>query len=34
VVVDPGAVKFIINGADVMGPGIIEADPDIRRATL
>ena len=34
VVVDPGAVKFIINGADVMGPGIIEADPDIKEGDL
>ena len=34
VVVDPGAVKFLINGADVMGPGIIEADPDIREGDL
>ncbi len=34
VVVDPGAVKFIINGADVMGPGIVEADPDIREGDL
>ena len=34
VVVDPGAVKFIVNGADVMGPGIIEADPDIREGDL
>ncbi|HLB71367.1 MAG: RNA-binding protein [Candidatus Methanoperedens sp.] len=30
VVVDPGAVKFIINGADVMGKGIVEADPAIK----
>ncbi|TAN36348.1 MAG: DUF1947 domain-containing protein [Candidatus Methanoperedens sp.] len=34
VVVDPGAVRFIINGADVMGPGIVEADPDIREDDL
>ncbi|VVB85028.1 tRNA-guanine(15) transglycosylase [uncultured archaeon] len=34
VVVDPGAVKFIINGADVMGPGIVEADPEIREGDL
>jgi len=34
VVVDPGAVKFIINGADVMGPGIVEADPDIKEGDL
>src|SRR3972149_6596619 len=30
VVVDPGAVKFIINGADVMGKGMVEADPAIK----
>ncbi|OYT63144.1 RNA-binding protein [Methanosarcinales archaeon ex4484_138] len=29
VVVDVGAVRFIVNGADVMGPGIVEADEDI-----
>ncbi len=34
VVVDQGAVKFIINGADVMGPGIVEADQDIREGDL
>lgn len=34
VIVDPGAVKFIINGADVMGPGIIEADPSIKEGDL
>lgn len=26
VTVDMGAVKFVTNGADVMGPGIVEAD--------
>ena len=31
VVVDEGALKFILNGADVMKPGIVEADPEIRR---
>ncbi len=30
VTVDMGAIKFVINGADVMGPGIVDADPDIR----
>ncbi|MDD1757700.1 MAG: RNA-binding protein [Methanotrichaceae archaeon] len=30
VVVDSGAVKFIANGADVMSPGIVFADPDIK----
>ncbi len=34
VVVDPGAVKFIINGADVMAPGIVDADPAIREGDL
>ena len=34
VVVDPGAVRFIINGADVMGPGIVEADPEIKEGDL
>jgi len=29
VTVDMGAVKFIANGADVMGPGIVSADPSI-----
>jgi PUA domain protein len=27
--IDEGAIKFICNGADVMGPGITEADPAI-----
>jgi PUA domain protein len=34
VVVDPGAVKFLINGADVMGPGVLDADPDIKEKDL
>jgi len=29
VTVDMGAVKFLYNGADVMAPGIVEADPAI-----
>ena len=29
VVVDMGAVKFITNGADVMAPGIVDADKEI-----
>ena len=29
VVVDSGAVSYIVNGADVMAPGIVAADPDI-----
>ncbi|AMM53591.1 RNA-binding protein [Pyrococcus kukulkanii] len=30
VVVDEGAVPHILNGADVMAPGIVDADEDIR----
>ena len=30
VTVDMGAVPFVCNGADVMGPGIVAADPEIR----
>jgi len=30
VVVDKGAIRFVSNGADIMAPGIIEADPEIR----
>ena len=29
VVVDMGAVKFVTNGADIMAPGIVDADKDI-----
>lgn len=31
IVVDMGAVGFIIKGADVMAPGITDADPDIQK---
>jgi len=34
VVVDMGAVKFMAKGADVMSPGITEADPDIKEGDL
>jgi len=34
VVVDSGAVRFIANGADVMSPGIVNADPDIKEGEL
>ena len=34
VVVDSGAVRFIANGADVMGPGIVHADPEIEAGDL
>ena len=30
VVVDMGAVKFVTNGADVMAPGIVDADTNIK----
>jgi PUA domain protein len=30
VIVDAGAVKFIVSGADVMRPGIVEIDPNIK----
>lgn len=30
VTVDMGAVKFVVNGADVMAPGIVEADPALK----
>jgi PUA-domain protein len=34
VVVDMGAVKFMAKGADVMSPGITEADPQIKEGDL
>ena len=34
VTVDMGAIKFVNNGADVMAPGIVEADPDIKPGDL
>ena len=34
VTVDMGAVRFVTNGADVMGPGITEADDDISEGDL
>ncbi|AKB84804.1 RNA-binding protein [Methanococcoides methylutens] len=34
VTVDAGAVKFVVNGADIMGPGIVSADPDINEGDL
>ncbi len=34
VTVDMGAVPFIYNGADVMAPGIVDADPAIRAGDL
>ncbi len=34
VTVDMGAVKFVANGADVMGPGIVDVDPAIAEGDL
>ncbi len=34
VMVDSGAVRFIVNGADVMSPGIVSADPEIAPGDL
>ena len=34
VTVDMGAVPFVTNGADVMGPGIVDTDPDIAEGDL
>lgn len=34
ITVDMGAVRFIYNGADVMAPGIVEADEDIKEGQL
>ncbi|MDV0447253.1 hypothetical protein MsAg5_11320 [Methanosarcinaceae archaeon Ag5] len=34
VVVDMGAVKFVVNGADVMSPGIVLADTGIQKDDL
>jgi PUA-domain protein len=34
VTVDMGAVPYVTNGADVMGPGILDADPDIKENDL
>ena len=34
VTVDMGAVRFIYNGADVMAPGIVDADPGIRAGDI
>jgi len=34
VTVDMGAVPFVYNGADVMAPGIVDADPTIRAGDM
>jgi PUA domain protein len=31
VVVDMGAVRFVVNGADIMRPGIVQADQSIQK---
>jgi PUA domain protein len=30
VTVDEGAVKFVLNGADIMAPGVVDADPQVK----
>jgi PUA-domain protein len=34
VTVDMGAIRFVINGADIMGPGIVEADLAVQPGDL
>jgi PUA domain protein len=34
VTVDAGAVPYVYNGADVMAPGIVEADPEVQVGDL
>ncbi len=34
VIVDAGAVRFVVNGADIMCPGIVSADSDIMKGDL
>ncbi|MFP4654977.1 MAG: RNA-binding protein [Methanohalobium sp.] len=34
VFVDSGAVKFVSNGADIMSPGIVKSDPNIKEGDL
>ncbi|MBS3782147.1 MAG: DUF1947 domain-containing protein [Candidatus Thermoplasmatota archaeon] len=34
VTVDMGAVKFVYNGADIMAPGIVDADENIREGDI
>lgn len=34
IVVDAGAVRFVVNGADVMCPGIVSTDPEIQTGDL
>ena len=32
--VDMGAIKFVVNGADIMRPGIVEIDPEIMEGEI
>jgi len=34
VTVDMGAIKFVANGADIMRPGIVDIDPDIKEGDI
>jgi len=34
VVVDMGAVPYVVNGADVMAPGVVSADPEINEGEV
>lgn len=34
VTVDMGAVPYVTNGADVMAPGIVEVDPDVKEGDM
>jgi len=34
VIVDKGAIRFVSKGADIMAPGILEADPEIKEGDL
>jgi len=34
VVVDKGAIRFVSNGADIMSPGVLDADPEIKAGEL
>ena len=34
VTVDKGAIRFVSNGADIMAPGIVDADSEIKEGDL
>jgi PUA domain protein len=34
VTVDKGAIRFVSNGADIMAPGVVAADPEIKEGNL